>query len=109
MPSRKKNSKKPPPSKKAAASVEETELRGWAQIGTFLGQPLAVAQRWAHSGMPVSRKGRYVTASKQELSSWLGRESGVRSPVHIATDSSDLTNDLKRGLTYIRSNSKKRR
>jgi hypothetical protein len=108
MASRKK-SKKLAQTRKPRESSEGNELQGWAQIGSFLGQPLAVAQRWAHSGMPISRKGRYVTASKQELSSWLGRESGVRAPVHIAIDSSDLTTDLKRGLTYVRSNSKKGR
>jgi hypothetical protein len=52
-------------------------------------------------GMPVFRKGRYVTASKAELSRWLGRESGVDAPVHIASDPGDLTRDLKRGLTYV--------
>jgi hypothetical protein len=59
--------------------------------------------------MPVVRKGRYVTASKQELSRWLGRESGLQAPVHIAADSADLTADLKKGLTYLRSDQKKKR
>lgn len=85
------------------------DLRGWVQIGAFLGQPLAVAQRWSRSGMPVSRKGRYVTASKAELSRWLGRESGVDAPVRIAADPSDLTRDLKRGLMYVRDASSRKK
>jgi hypothetical protein len=94
---------------KKIESPYQDELRGWAQIAMFLGQPLAVAQRWAHSGMPISHKGRYTIASKQELSRWLGRESGVNTPVHLASDSADLTSDLKRGLSYVRATGKKTR
>jgi hypothetical protein len=101
-----KNAPKSRGSKKTESPIQD-ELRGWAQIATFLGQPFAVAQRWAHSGMPVSRKGRYTIASKQELSRWLGRESGVNTPVHIASNSADLTSDLKRGLSYVRATGKK--
>jgi hypothetical protein len=67
---------------------------GWKEIAKFLGQPIATAQRWAKSGMPV--------ASPEELSRWMGRESGLQEPVHIATDNADLTADLKRGLSDIR-------
>ena len=95
--------------KKDAESPVGDELRGWVQIAAFLGQPLAVAQRWSRSGMPVSRKGRYVTASKAELSRWLGRESGLDAPVHIAADPGDLTKDLKRGLTYVRDASSRKK
>jgi hypothetical protein len=31
-------------------------LIGWVKIAKFLGQPVAVAQRWAQDGMPVERK-----------------------------------------------------
>jgi hypothetical protein len=95
--------------KKDAESPVGDELRGWVQIAAFLGQPSAVAQRWSRSGMPVSRKGRYVTASKAELSRWLGRESGIDAPVHIASDPGDLTRDLKRGLTYVRDASSRKK
>jgi len=47
-------------------------LKGWHQIAAFLGQPVAVAQRWARSGMPAERKGRYVYATREELNRWLG-------------------------------------
>ena len=95
--------------KKDAESPVGDELRSWGQIAAFLGQPLAVAQRWSRSGMPVSRKGRYVTASKAELSRWLGRESGLDAPVQIAADPGDLTKDLKRGLTYVRDASSRKK
>ena len=76
-------------------------LSGWKEIATFLGQPLSVAQRWAKSGMPVTRDGRRVHASPDDLNRWLGRESSGE-PVHIATESEDLAADLKRGLSYFR-------
>ena len=78
------------------------ELKGWQDIATFLGQPVAVAQRWARSeGMPTKRKGRYVYASREELNHWLGRESAGE-PVQIATEDTDLGAELRRGLSYVR-------
>jgi hypothetical protein len=50
-------------------------VEGLAADQTFLGQPIWVAQRWADSGMPVTREGRYAYASPEELNRWLGRES----------------------------------
>jgi hypothetical protein len=83
-------------------------LKGWHAIARFLGQSPAVAERWAReSGMPVSRQGRYVVASPEELNRWLGRESGE--PVHVATESGDLAADLKRGLSYVRTQRKQGR
>ena len=79
---------------------ESGSLKGWQQIATFLGQPLSVAQRWAKSGMPVTREGRNVYASPDELNLWLGRESAGE-PVQIATESANLTSELKRGLSYV--------
>lgn len=76
-------------------------LQGWQQIASFLGQPVAVAQRWARSGMPVERKGRYVYSSREQLNRWLGRELKGE-PVEIASDESDLSSELKRGLAYFR-------
>ena len=87
----------------------DTQLKGWQQIASFLGQPVSVAHRWAHEGMPVKREGRFVTTSPAELNGWLGRESGE--PVHVAAEETDLSAELKRGLAHIRqeSPSKKRR
>jgi hypothetical protein len=90
---------KPPRMQPAALS---TSLKGWRQISKFLGQPTAVAQRWAGEGMPISKVGRYVTASPEELSRWLGRESGSKKPVHIATEDADLSVDLKLSLTDLK-------
>jgi phage terminase Nu1 subunit (DNA packaging protein) len=86
--------------RKKAARHDPSELRGWQQIAGFLGQPTAVVQRWAAQGMPVRRQGRYVTTTADELNEWLGRESGK--PVHVATDSTDLTAELKRGISFLR-------
>ena len=88
------------PKKKTAV---ESELRGWASIAKFLGQPVTVAERWAKEGMPVQRKGRYITASRDELSKWLGRESGARVPIHITQGTeSDLLESLRTGLKQAR-------
>ena len=81
-------------------------LKGWKQIAEFLGQPVSVAQRWAKSGMPITHEGRSITASKEELNRWLGRESSGE-PVSIATEESDLSADLKRGLAYVKKHPKK--
>ena len=76
-------------------------LKGWQQIAAFLGQPVSVVQRWANEGMPVKREGRYVESSREELNRWLGRESAGE-PVQIATPDTDLSAELKRGLTFVR-------
>ena len=82
--------------------MQTDRLKGWTKIAQFLGQPIAVAQRWARSGMPVKREGRFMSASPEELSRYLGREAGLDVPVHIATENMDLSADLKRALSYAR-------
>jgi len=91
----------PKPSKKPARSKTQPEtLKGWQQIAAFLGEPTSVVQRWASDGMPVRRQGRYVETTPDELNAWLGKESGK--PVHVATEDTDLTAELKRGLSFVR-------
>ena len=51
--------------------------------------------------MPVRKQGRYVETTPKELKAWLGKETGK--PVHVATDDTDLTAGLKRGLSFVRS------
>jgi hypothetical protein len=55
---------------KRSATAKPEALKGWQQIAKFLGQPVATAQRWAKSGMPVARQGRYVTAVPEDLNRW---------------------------------------
>jgi len=90
--------------RKAESSLKKPEpatlLKGWQQIAGFLGEPVSVVQRWASEGMPVRREGRFVSTSPEELNSWLGRESGK--PIHVATENTDLSAELKRGLSFIR-------
>jgi hypothetical protein len=50
--------------------------------------------------MPVQKEGRFVTASPDELSA-LARKR-IWKPVHAATETTDLTAELKRGLLYVR-------
>jgi hypothetical protein len=98
--------KKQKPAKKSRPAtkprVQNDRLKGWNEIASFLGQPVAVAHRWAISGMPVMREGRFMCASREELSGYLGREAGLDVPVHIATENMDLSVDLKRALAYAR-------
>ena len=60
---------------------------------------VATALRWEKPGMPVHRGGRYVYAVPDELNRWIGKESSSHSPVHIATKSADISDDLKRALS----------
>ena len=78
--------------------VASESLKGWRAIASFLGQPTSVAQRWAGEGMPVRRQGRFVTSTEEDLNRWLGQESGK--PVHVVTDASDLTAELRRGISF---------
>src|SRR5438105_14262954 len=98
--------KKQKPAKKSRPAIKPTaqneRLKGWTEIANFLGQPVAVAQRWARSGMPVTREGRFMYASREELSGYLGREAGLNVPVHIAIEIIDLSADLKRALAHAR-------
>jgi hypothetical protein len=55
MPGKTKPKKSEP---KKSKPKKSEPLKGWQQIAAFLGQPVSVAQRWAKSGMPVSREGR---------------------------------------------------
>jgi hypothetical protein len=43
-----------------------------------------------------------VETTPEELSRWLGKESGTQEPVRIATDDADLSADLKRGLAELK-------
>jgi hypothetical protein len=86
--------------KSAAPKLPSKILKGWQQIADFLGEPASVVQRWASEGMPVRRQGRYVETTPDELNAWLGKESGK--PVHVATEETDLTAELKRGLSFLR-------
>jgi hypothetical protein len=67
---------------KAKPKSKDRVLKGWGQIAEFLGQTVSVAQRWQKSGMPVSLEGRWVCASPEELTAWLGTERGQKEPVH---------------------------
>ena len=105
--------RKQKPAKKSRHAIKPTaqneRLKGWNEIASFLGQPVAVAQRWARSGMPVAHEGRFMYASPDELSQYLGREVGLDVPVHIATENMDLSGDLKRALSYVRGGGKSKR
>jgi hypothetical protein len=46
--------------------------------------------------MPVTREGRFVYASSEELTAWVGTERGKNEPVHIASEGEDLVADLVR-------------
>jgi hypothetical protein len=54
MPTPRKRTQKP------KSKDQPAPLKGWQQIAAFLGQPVSVAQRWAKTGMPVARQGRFV-------------------------------------------------
>ena len=86
---------------KPKSQPQPETLKGWKRISEFLGEPASVVKRWAAEGMPVHREGQFVSTSSNELNAWLGQESGK--PVHVATENTDLTAELKRGLSFVRS------
>jgi hypothetical protein len=94
--------------KRKKAEAKTDVLKGWQQIAAFLGQPVSVAQRWATEGMPVRKQGRYVESSREELNRWLGRESAGE-PLQIATEDTDLSAELKRGLSFVRKRGSRKR
>ena len=79
---------------------EQKTLIGWRQISQFLGEPESVVHRWKKQGMPVHRQGRNVTAATAELNAWLSADSGE--PLHVATEDTDLTSEMKRALSFVR-------
>jgi hypothetical protein len=85
---------------KQKKNSEQKTLTGWHQISEFLGEPESVVHRWEKQGMPVHRHGRHVTATAQELNTWLGAESGE--PVQVATGETDLASEMKRTLAFLR-------
>jgi hypothetical protein len=91
---------------KPKAQPKPETLKGWKQISEFLGEPVSVVKRWATEGMPLRREGQFVSTSSDELNAWLGQESGK--PVHVATENTDLTAELKRGLSFIRHEKRER-
>jgi hypothetical protein len=92
---------------RTAKAKQPESLNGWQKIADFLGQPISVAERWAKSGM-LTHVGRRVRASQDELNRWLGRESAGE-PVQISTETTDLTSELKRGLSFVREHSPDRK
>lgn len=91
------------PQKTSNSSKTSSRLKGWAAIAKFLGQTPAVAQRWHNEGMPVRVEGRFVYAEPGELTRWVGTEAGKVKPVHIANDDENLVEDLKQGLSFVKS------
>ncbi len=87
---------------KAKPKSNSPVLKGWGQIAEFLGQTPAVAQRWQKEGLPVTREGRFVHASRDQLTAWIGMERGKKESLHIASAGEDLMADLKQGLSYAR-------
>jgi hypothetical protein len=85
-----------------------SRLKGWKAIAEFLGQTPSVAQRWHNEGMPVNVEGRFVYAQQEELTRWVGTESGKAKPVHISSEEEDLVKDLKQGLSFVKSKRKSR-
>ena len=77
-------------------------LQGWTAIAGFLGLPTATAQRWARTGMPVRKQGRFTVAYKAELQQWLGRESHMAAPAQVVGKNTDLASALKQSISAAR-------
>lgn len=97
-----------PKTKKTGRQQTPEPLKGWAAIGSYLGIGAATAQRWAKSGMPVRREGRYTVADPAEISRWLGREAHMPAPALVATKDTDITAALKESIGAVRRGKRKR-
>ena len=64
-----------------------------------------VAQRWADSGMPVTREGSPRLCLTRRTEPLAGTRI-CRGPVQIATEDIDRSSELKRGLSYVRKQSR---
>jgi predicted site-specific integrase-resolvase len=93
--------------KSAKAQVSDAKLSGWKAIGEYLGIGAATAQRWAKSGMPVRREGRYTVADPEEVRRWLGREAHMSAPALVATDDTDMASALKQSISAVRRQKRK--
>lgn len=87
---------------KKKAKAPPDELKSWNAISEYLRKPITTVKRWASEGMPVDRHGRFVTANKARLATWLGEGDELRGSVHITTPGEDLTADLRKGLAATR-------
>jgi hypothetical protein len=90
-------------SRSEAKPEQAGTLRGWKAIADFLAIPAGTAQRWSKDGMPVHREGRFTVADAEELRNWLGRESQMPAPAHIATNHADLAAGLRQSIAAVRS------
>jgi len=89
--------------KKSAKGLQTPEmLKGWQAIGSYLGIGSATAQRWAKSGMPVRREGRYTVADPEEIRRWLGKEAHMPAPARVATTDADISAALKESISAVR-------
>jgi len=92
---------------KPAKPQNATLLQGWTSIAGFLGLPPATAQRWARTGMPVRKQGRFTVADKNELQQWLGRESHMPASAQVVGKNTDLASALKQSISAARRAAKK--
>ncbi|HKW75371.1 MAG TPA: hypothetical protein VJN64_07595 [Terriglobales bacterium] len=81
------------------STQDSASLQGWVAIAGFLGLPTATAQRWARTGMPVRKQGRFTVADKSELQQWLGRESHMPAPAQVVGKNTDLASALKQSIS----------
>src|SRR5437588_9461182 len=89
--------------RKIKTKVEPAQLlKGWKAVGDYLGIGQGAAQRWAKSGMPVRREGRFTVADVDEIRRWLAREAHMPAPAYVATGTSDVTAALKQSIAAAR-------
>jgi len=106
MKKKQKAAKKSRPATNEGSERTAQGLEGDRQLSRSAGCCLATMGEIRHA---LTREGRFMYASRDGLSRYLGREAGLDLPVHIATANMDLSSDLRRALSYERSGSKVRK
>lgn len=83
-------------------------LKGWKAIGEYLGVGASEAERWAAGlGMPVSKVGRGIVASEQELREWIAKQSHMPGPAIVLNREADIAEALKESISSVRRQKRK--
>lgn len=64
----------------ASLRPEAFQLEGWDDIACFMQASKSAVKRWADAGMPVGKRGHYVTASPEKLTLWRSLRRSRRLP-----------------------------
>ena len=87
-----------PRKKRSAPAGQSGTSKGWKEIGGVLGASASSCAAMGIRGNAAATTRQTRDYDAEELNNWVGKQSGK--PVHVATESTDLSAELKRGLDH---------